>query len=83
MRKENQASQIIYSNVKEIVEHQRYIFETLWNKSIPAQDKIIEIENEIEPEFLEVISDCKKATEIYVDYERSLKKEALFLLQES
>ena len=77
------ASQIIYSNVKEIVEHQRYIFETLWNKSIPAKDKIIEIENEIEPEFLEVISDCKKATEIYVELARSLKKEALFLLSDS
>jgi two-component system, OmpR family, sensor histidine kinase VicK len=77
------AIQIIYSNVKEIVEHQRYIFETLWNKSIPAKDKIIEIENEIEPEFLEVISDCKKATEIYVELARSLKKEALFLLSDS
>jgi two-component system sensor histidine kinase VicK len=49
---EKPASQIIYTNVKEIVEHQRYIFETLWNKSISAKDKIIEIENEIEPEFL-------------------------------
>ena len=77
------ASQIIYSNVKEIVEHQRYIFETLWNKSIPAKDKIIEIENEIEPEFLEVISDCKKATEIYVEFAKSLKKEALLLLSDS
>src|SRR6478672_11779665 len=77
------ASQIIYSNVKEIVEHQKYVFETLWNKSIPAKDKIIEIENEIEPEFLEVISDCKKATEIYVELARSLKKEALFLLSDS
>jgi len=77
------ASQIIYSNVKEIVEHQRYIFETLWNKSIPAKDKIIEIENEIEPEFLEVISDYKKAAEIYVELARSLKKEGLFLLSDS
>jgi two-component system, OmpR family, sensor histidine kinase VicK len=58
------APQIIYSNIREIVEHQQYVFETLWNKSIPAKDKIIQIENEIEPEFLEVISDCKKATEI-------------------
>jgi signal transduction histidine kinase len=77
------ASQIIYSNIKEIVEHQQYIFETLWNKSIPAKDKIIEIENEIEPEFLEVISDCKKATKIYIELAKSVEKEALFLLADS
>jgi two-component system sensor histidine kinase VicK len=77
------ASQIIYSNVKEIVEHQRYIFETLWNKSISAKDKIIEIENEIEPEFLEVISDCKKATEIYVEFAKLVENEALLLLADS
>lgn len=31
------ASQIIYSNVTETVKQQQYIFETLWNKAIPAQ----------------------------------------------
>jgi two-component system, OmpR family, sensor histidine kinase VicK len=77
------ASQIIYSNLKEIVEHQRYIFETLWNKSISAKDKIIQIENEIEPEFLEVISDSNKATEIYVELARSIENEALLLLADS
>jgi two-component system, OmpR family, sensor histidine kinase VicK len=80
---EKPASQIIYTNVKEIVEHQRYIFETLWNKSISAKDKIIEIENEIEPEFLEVISDCKKATQIYVEFAKLVEDEALLLLADS
>jgi two-component system, OmpR family, sensor histidine kinase VicK len=77
------ASQIIYSNLKEIVEHQRYIFETLWNKSISDKDKMIQIENEIEPEFLEVISDSNKATEIYVELARSIENEALLLLADS
>ena len=81
--KEKPASQIIYTNVKEIVEHQRYVFETLWNKSISAKDKIIEIENEIEPEVLEVISDCKKATQIYVDFAKLVEDEALLLLADS
>ena len=31
------AAQIIYSNVKELIEHQRYIFETLWSKTISAE----------------------------------------------
>jgi hypothetical protein len=54
------ASQIIYSNVKEIVEQGQYIFDTLWNTAIPAERKIDEIEEGIEPEFLEVITDHEK-----------------------
>jgi len=42
------ASQIIYSNLKGIVEHQQYIFDTLWNKAIPATKSIREIEEGIE-----------------------------------
>jgi hypothetical protein len=36
----NPASLIIYSSVKEIVEHQQYVFETLWNKSLAAEKRI-------------------------------------------
>ena len=39
------ASQIIYSNVKEIVEHHKhYVFDTLWSRAIPAKQRIREIE---------------------------------------
>ena len=38
------AAQIIYSNVKELIEHQKYVFETLWSKTIPAEQRIREIE---------------------------------------
>ncbi|HET7390524.1 MAG TPA: HAMP domain-containing sensor histidine kinase, partial [Nitrososphaeraceae archaeon] len=37
------AALIIYSSVKEIVEHQQYVFETLWNKSISAEKRIREL----------------------------------------
>jgi predicted nucleic acid-binding OB-fold protein len=50
--------QAAYSNIAEIVKQQQSIFETLWNKAIPAENRILEIE---------VISDRKKATDIYVD----------------
>ena len=43
------ASQIIYSNLKEIVEHQHYVFDTLWNKAIPAIRRIREIEEGAQP----------------------------------
>ena len=42
------ASQIIYSNVKEIVEHQRqFVFDSFWARSIPAEQKIKELEEGI------------------------------------
>src|ERR687887_98986 len=42
------ASQIIYSNVKEIVEYQRqFVFDSFWRRSIPAEQKIKEIEEGI------------------------------------
>jgi two-component system, OmpR family, sensor histidine kinase VicK len=37
-------TQVIYSNVKEVVEQGQYIFDTLWNVAIPAEQKIREIE---------------------------------------
>src|ERR687887_780571 len=46
------ASQIIYSNVNEVVEHQRYVFDTLWTRAISAEQRIEQIEGEgVEHEF--------------------------------
>jgi signal transduction histidine kinase len=50
---------------------------------MPAQQRISEIENGIEPEFLEVISDNKKAAENYIDLAKSVEKEALVLFANS
>lgn len=44
MKAQQLLPQVIYSNSKEIVEQQQYIFETLWSKAIPAQQRIREIE---------------------------------------
>jgi len=38
------AAQIIYSNVKEVVEHQLYVFDSFWSRAIPAEERIREIE---------------------------------------
>ena len=43
------ASQIIYSNVKELVEQHEYVFDTLWSKAISAEQRIRQIEEGIEP----------------------------------
>src|SRR5919204_2657284 len=42
-------TQVIFSSVKEVVEQGQYIFDTLWNTAIPAEQKIKEIEEGLEP----------------------------------
>jgi signal transduction histidine kinase len=74
------SSQIIHSNMKEVVEEQQYIFDTLWYKSISANDKIKEIEQGIEPEYFRVINDNQEATHILTDLAKHAQNEILFLL---
>ena len=40
-------TQVIFSSVKEVVEQGQYIFDTLWNTAIPAEQRIREIEEGI------------------------------------
>ena len=40
-------TQVIYSNVKEVVEQGQYIFDTLWSTAVPAEQRIREIEEGI------------------------------------
>jgi two-component system sensor histidine kinase VicK len=54
------ASQMIYSNFREIVEHQQYVFETIWNKAITAQLKVKEIEVGFVPDFIDTIKEHPK-----------------------
>ncbi|MGA7898270.1 MAG: HAMP domain-containing sensor histidine kinase [Nitrososphaeraceae archaeon] len=70
---------IIYSNVLDIVEEQNYVFESFWNKATPAEQRIREIEEGIEPEFFEVIAERNKISQIFLDLVGSAKKEALVL----
>jgi two-component system sensor histidine kinase VicK len=83
-------AQLIYSNVKEIVEQQQFVFDTLWNKAIPFQVRLKEIEEGIKPESIEIIVDPKEALEAEYRLLKSAKKEVqmifstvnTFLLQE-
>jgi signal transduction histidine kinase len=55
LQKARPLKQLIYSNVKDIGEQQQYVFDTLWNKAIPSEEKIKEIEEGIIPEVTEII----------------------------
>jgi two-component system, OmpR family, sensor histidine kinase VicK len=48
-------TQTIYSNVKAFLEQQRYFFENLWDKAIPAEQRIKELEEETPPQRMETV----------------------------
>ncbi|HET7389663.1 MAG TPA: ATP-binding protein [Nitrososphaeraceae archaeon] len=54
------ADVIIFSNVKEIVEHQQYVFHTFWDKAIPAEQRIREIEEGIVHYDTRIIKDSQQ-----------------------
>jgi signal transduction histidine kinase len=71
--------EFIYSNVKTFVEQQQYFFETLWNKAIPAGQKIKEIEEGRPPEKLEILEDTHKSIGRAFDIMKKTQKELLVL----
>jgi two-component system, OmpR family, sensor histidine kinase VicK len=54
-------TQVFYSNATEIVKQGQYVFDTFWNKAIPAKQRIKEIEKGAKREFIETI---RESTEI-------------------
>ena len=76
--KEKQAvPQLVYSNVKEVIEQQQNIFESFWNRATPAEQKIAEIEEGIVVGTTEVLQDPQITKETFVDMIKSAKKEVL------
>lgn len=51
------ALQLIYSNVDQIVEQHQYMFETLWNKAIPSEQRITEIDEGVQPVRTRILKD--------------------------
>jgi signal transduction histidine kinase len=66
---------LIYSNSKEMVEQQRYLFLALWDKAVPAEYRIKEIEQGVEPQRIAVIYDAGQALELYQSLIMSAEKE--------
>jgi two-component system, OmpR family, sensor histidine kinase VicK len=74
------ASQIICSNVKELIDHQRYVFDSFWNRAIPAEQRIKEIEGGIDLGKTEVIQSPQKILELFINMIKSAKQEILLIL---
>jgi len=58
------ALQIIYSNVNEVIEYQKYVFDSFWNRAIPAEQRIKKIEGVIRYETKLILEKDKIIDEI-------------------
>lgn len=79
LHKEKPVTQLIYSNVKAIIEQQQYVFNTLWDKAIPAKHRMREIEEDIVREFIEIIRDPFEILDIGYKLVREAKDEVLLI----
>jgi two-component system, OmpR family, sensor histidine kinase VicK len=72
-------TEYIYSTVKSFVEQQQYFFDMLWKRSIPAEQKIKELEEGIEPEVIETIRDPTEIQKLGNDLVELANEEILIL----
>ena len=73
-------TEYIYSTVKSFVEQQQYFFDMLWNKSIPADIRIREIEEGIKPNVLETITDPFEIKQEYLNLIKSATNEIMLII---
>ena len=79
MREGEPPTQGILSSARVFVDQQQYFFETLWNKAIPADQRIREIEEGITPEIIETFSDPAKTQQFAIDLAQLAEKELLIM----
>jgi len=74
------ASQIIYSNIKEMIDNQKYVFDSFWSRGIPAKFRIRELEEGIDPGKTELIQNPQRILELFLNLIKSAKHEILLII---
>ena len=72
--------QVIYSNVRALLDQQQYVFETLWNKATPADQKIRGIEEGIDLGRTDIIQTPRIILNLFTNMIKSAKFEILLML---
>jgi signal transduction histidine kinase len=73
-------SHAIYSNVREDLQQQHYIFEILWKNAIPAEQKIREIEEGVEPIGTRILENPDEIQALFINLVKSAKEEVFLVL---
>jgi signal transduction histidine kinase len=71
---------LLVSNEQAYVNHFVFIFNEMWRDAIDARERILMIEQGIEPDFVEVINEPQRAKRVLMDLAKSVREEALFIL---
>ena len=80
LREARPLAMVIYSNVEELVEQGQSIFDALWNSAVPAGQRIRELEEGSEVEYIEVVRDPTKARDLIIQFTKSIQREAEIVL---
>ncbi len=75
LQKEKPIPELIVSDVPEIVEQQQFVFDTFWSKAVPAEQRMREIEEGVEPPVSIVYSDYREAERREYEMIRGSKRE--------
>lgn len=70
---------VVTTTVRIFVEQQQYFFETLWNKAIPAKQRIREIKEGSKREFVETIRDSSEIQKVGFDLIKAAQEEILIM----
>jgi len=73
------AKQLLYVNVDSFVATQQYLFDYLWSKSVPAKEKVREIEKGMIRDFIETIQEPQQTQKLALDIINSSMDEVLIL----
>jgi len=71
---------VFYSNEEEIVRSGQYIFDTFWEKAIPARRRIKEIEQSLKREYINTVQDPEEIRRLIVNLISSANEEIQLLL---
>ena len=82
-KQEEIPSEYIISTMKSFVEQQQYFFDMLWNKAIPVEQRIREIEEGIKPEVIETIRETRVTQERVFELIKSAREEILIIFSTS
>src|SRR6476620_2783829 len=73
-------TQFIVSSASAFVRQQQYFFDMLWEKAIPADERIREIEDGIKPDILETIKDNQEIKKRFTELIKSAKQEIMLVI---
>ena len=80
LRNKQLLTQVFYSNAFEVVKQGQYIFDTFWEKATPAERRIKEIEEGIDPEIIENIKDPLKIQHQFIGLLKSSTRDIMLIV---